>query len=77
MRQRSALDKKIGERLEVFDSTSGQLKTEIELDQPGRLTYDPQGKLHAVSADNVVQVDRAAASTGSCSTSRRARRYRL
>lgn len=54
------LDKKIGERLEAFDSTSGQLKSEIELDQPGRLTYDPQGKLHAVSADNVVQVDRAA-----------------
>ena len=57
---KSPLDKKIGERLEAFDSTSGQLKSEIELDQPGRLTYDPQGKLHAVSADNVVQVDRAA-----------------
>ncbi len=53
------LDKKIGERLEVFDSASGQLKSEVEIDQPGRLTYDGQGKLYAVSGDSVAQVDRA------------------
>jgi hypothetical protein len=54
------LDKKIGQRLEVFDAASGKLQNEVEIDQPGRLTYGPAGALYAVSGSNVVKVDRKA-----------------
>ena len=47
------LDKKIGERIEIYDSASKQLKTEVPIDRPGQIAYHPNGRLVAVSGDIV------------------------
>jgi hypothetical protein len=53
------VDAKIGERLEVYDATTGKLESEVDIERPGRLTYDRQGNLYATSANRVVKVDLA------------------